>query len=72
MVTFEHALATVTQLTPEQQDRLINIVTKRRIEQIRQEIAQAAQKDIADFHRGELKSQPVAEIITELQQSLAS
>jgi hypothetical protein len=41
------------------------------IEARREEIAQDAKEAIAAFHRGELKPQPIEEIISELQSTLA-
>ena len=41
------------------------------IEVRREEIAQDAKEAIAAFHRGELKPQPIEEIIPELQATLA-
>lgn len=70
VVTLDQALDTVMQLSFEQQEMLLDIIHRRHIESRRAEIAQDARQAIAAFHAGELKPQPVAEIIGELRQSL--
>lgn len=70
MMTLDQAIDTVMQLTIEQQEMLIEIIRKRHIESRRREIAQDAHEAIAAFRAGQLKPQPVPEIITELRQSL--
>ena len=50
---------------------LLEIVENQMIEARWEEIAQHAKEAIAAFHRGELKPQPIQEIISELQATLA-
>lgn len=69
MVTLDQAIDTVMQLPLEQQDMLIEIIRNRRIEQRREEIASDARQAIEAFQSGQLKPQPVDDIITELRQS---
>ncbi|MEH2241260.1 hypothetical protein [Nostoc sp.] len=71
MVTLEQALDTISQLPPEQQEMLIEIIKNRLIETRRQEIAQDAKLAIAAFHQGQLSHQSVAEVITELRTILS-
>ena len=70
MVTLEEAISTVNQLSIEQREMLLEIVKNQMIEARREEIAQDAKEAIAAFHRGELKPQPIEEIISELQATL--
>ena len=71
MVTLEEAILTVNQLSIEQREMLLEIVKNQMIEARRDEIAQDAKEAIATFHRGELKPQPIDDIISELQATLA-
>jgi len=68
MVTLEQALDIVMQLPLEQREMLIDLIHKRHIESRREEIARDARVAIASFHAGQLKAQPVEEIILELRQ----
>ena len=70
MTTLEQALNTVSQLTIEQQEMLIQIMQNRLMENRRQEIADDAKQAISSFHRRELKPQTADEVIAELQKSL--
>jgi len=70
MITLEQALDTVSQLPPEQQEMLIDIIQNRLIEARRQEMAQDAQAAIAAFHEGRLKPQSAEHIIAELRETL--
>jgi hypothetical protein len=70
MVTLEEAIFTVNQLTVEQREMLLEIVKNQMLETRREEIAQDAQEAIAAFHRGELKTQPLEVIISELKATL--
>ena len=70
MITLEQALNTVEQLSLEQQEILLEIVQNRLIDIRRQEIARDAEESITAFHRGELKSQPLENILTELRETL--
>ena len=67
MVTLEEAILTVNQLSIEQREMLLEIIKNQMIETCREEIAQDAKEAIAAFHRGELKPQPIEDIISELQ-----
>lgn len=69
-ITLDEAIDTVMQLSFEQQEMLLDIIRRRHIEDRRREMARDAQESIAAFHAGQLKPQPVTEIITELRQSL--
>lgn len=71
MVTLEEAISTVNQLSIEQREMLLEIIKNQMIETRREEIAQDAKEAIAAFHRGELKPQPIEDIISELQATLA-
>ena len=71
MVTLEEAILTVNQLSIEQREMLLEIIKNQMIEARRDEIAQDAKEAIAAFYRGELKPQPIEEIISELQATLA-
>ena len=70
MTTLEQALNTVSQLSIEQQEMLIQIMQNRLIENRRQEIADDAKQAISSFHRGELPPQTADEVIAELQKTL--
>ncbi len=70
MTTLEQALNTVSELSIEQQEMLIQIVQNRLIENRRQEIAEDAKQAISSFHKGELKVQTADEVIAELQEAL--
>ncbi len=70
MVTLEEAILTVNQLSIEQREMLLEIVKNQMIEARREEIAQDAKEAIDAFHRGELKPQPIEDIISELQATL--
>ncbi len=65
--SLEDALNTVSQLTPEQQAMLVEIIHNRLIEARRREIAEDAKASIAAFHAGELQPQSATAIIVELQ-----
>jgi len=71
MVTLEEAILAVNQLSIEQREMLLEIVKNQMIEARREEIAHDAKEAIAAFHRGELRPQPMEEIISELQATLA-
>ena len=69
-ITLDQVIYSVMQLPIEQQEMLIDIVRNRHIESRRQEIAVDAQVSIAAFRLGQLKPQPLNEIIAELRQTL--
>jgi len=66
MMTLEQALITVNQLPIEQREMLIEIIKNQIIESYREEIAQNAKEAREAFQRGELKPQPLEDIINEL------
>jgi hypothetical protein len=70
MVTLEEAISTVNQLPIDQREMLLEIVKNQMIEAQREEIAKDAKDAIAAFHRGDLKPQPIENIIAELQATL--
>ena len=70
MTTLDRALATVMQLSLDQQELLIEIVRQRHLEASRDEIARDAQESIAAFRAGKLKPQSAEAVIAELRRSL--
>lgn len=58
------------QLPLEQQEMLLEIIRKRRIEVDRREMAKDAEASIAAFHAGKLKPQSADEVIAELRQTI--
>ena len=71
MTTLDRALATVMQLSLDQQELLIEIVRQRHLEASRDEIARDAQESIAAFRAGKLKPQSAEAVIAELRRSLS-
>ena len=71
IITLDQALDTIMQLPLEQQDMLIEIWYKRRIETHHQEIAQDDQDSLATFRADQYKPQPVTRIIAKLRHSLS-
>lgn len=69
-VTLNDAINTAIQLSPDQQDMLIDILTKRRADIRRQEIASDANQAIAAFREGKFKAQSAEEAIAELHRFL--
>jgi hypothetical protein len=72
MITLEQALITVNQLPIEQREMLIEIIKNQMIESYREEIAQNAKEAREAFQRGELKPQPLEDIINELKTILSN
>ncbi|HRD49056.1 MAG: hypothetical protein JNK95_14845 [Candidatus Competibacter sp.] len=70
MITFDHILDVVMELPDEQQEMLLDIVQHRRLETRRKEIAEMARESLTAFHAGELKPQPVEDIIEKLRLEL--
>jgi hypothetical protein len=70
MATLDQALDTAMQLSPDQQEMLIQILHNRRIESRREEIAQDAKASVEAFHARQLKLQTAEEAISELRQFL--
>lgn len=71
MITLDYAIETVLQLPPVQQEMLVEILYKRRIEARRAEIARDAQTSIAEFRAGKLRPQTLEDILAELHDALA-
>jgi hypothetical protein len=71
-MTLEQALITVNQLPIEQREMLIEIIKNQIIESYREEIAQNAKEAREAFQRGELKPQPLEDIINELKTILSN
>jgi len=69
--TLEKVIEVAEELPAEQQDMLIEIMQKRRIERRRSEIYEDAQLSLAAFRRGELQPQPAVTVIKELRRSLS-
>jgi hypothetical protein len=69
-VTLDQAINTATQLPPDQQEMLIDILRKRQIENRRQEIMADANNSIAAFREGQFKVQSAEEAIVELHRTL--
>lgn len=70
MITLEQALNTVSQLSPEQQEILIQVIGNRLIETRREEIAKDAEEAIKAFHQGQLVPKSAEEVIAELRTAL--
>ena len=62
-ITLDHALDTVQQLPPDQQEMLLEIMHSRQIARRRREIAQDAQESLAAFRAGKLKTTSLKEIV---------
>ncbi len=65
-VTFDHALDVVMQLSPEDREVLIDIVTRRESQARREEIAREAHASIEAYERGEFRTLSVEDAIQEL------
>ena len=70
MNTLDQVLETALQLPYEQQEMLIKILQNRHHESRRAEIAEDAQKTLANFHAGSYQPQSAESVIAELRQSL--
>ena len=70
IVTLDKTIDMAMQLPIEQQEMLLEIIRKRRIEFNRQEIAKDAKASIDAFHSGKLKSQSADGVIAELRQTI--
>jgi len=69
-VTLDKAINTASQLPPDQQEILIGILSKRRIETRRNEIMADASDSIIAFRQGRLKEQSAEDAITDLHQAI--
>ncbi len=70
MITFDSALDSVMQLSPEQRLKLVDIVRKRYIEERRAEIAASVEEGLALFRAGKLRSESVDDLLARLHASL--
>ena len=70
VVTLDQAINTAAQLPQVQQDMLIDILSRRRIETRRNEIMADANDSIIAFRQGRLKEQSAQDAITELHQAI--
>jgi len=70
MTTLDKALDAVMQLSSEQKQMLIEILWRRQIDERREEIAANAREAISAFHAGNLRPEPVEDIIERLHASL--
>ena len=69
-VTLDNVIDAAMQLPDDQREMLVSILQMRQIEARRHEIAQDAQKSLADYHMGKLKAQSAEETIRELHEGL--
>ncbi len=67
---FNKLVARSTGYAHEQQEMLLDIIQNRRLETRRKEIAEMARESLIAFHAGELKPQPVEDIIEKLRLEL--
>jgi hypothetical protein len=70
MTTLDHALDAVMQLSSEQKQMLIEILWRRQIDERREEIAEHARGAISAFHAGNLKPEPVEDLLGRLHASV--
>ena len=70
VTTLDKAIDIATQLPPEQQEMLLEILQRRHVEARRKEIAEAAQESLAAFRAGKLSPQSADEVIAELRRTL--
>ncbi len=69
-VTLDQALDTAMQLSPEQQDMLLDVLQRRRIEARRYKIAAEARHSVQAFRDGQLRPQQLESILEELHDSI--
>lgn len=70
MNTLDQVLENTLKLTYEQQEMLIKILQNRQRKNRRAEIAEDAQKTLADFRLGKFRQQSAEDVIADLRQSL--
>lgn len=70
VVTLDDAIETVMKLPLEQREMLLEILRGRHIAMRRQEMATGAEGSVAAFRAGQLRPQPLDEILEELQHTL--
>ncbi len=68
--TLDHALDLAMQLSPEQQEILLDILQRRKSEMIRREMAADARASLSEYRAGYLTAHSSKEIIATLHQSL--
>ena len=66
METLEQVLDSAMKLDSEQREILVEVIQKRQIEAWREETAASAREAIRAFHKGELKSKAVEDVISHL------
>ena len=69
MTILDHALDVTMQLSYDQKQMLIDILSKRQIRERREEIAENAREAVKSFHAGELKTESTDELIKRLHAS---
>lgn len=69
-ITLNEIIDSAMQLPAEQREMLVEILTRRQIEERRHEIATDAEESIANYRTGEIKAQTAQKVIRELRQSL--
>ena len=72
MATLEQAWETASQLPPDQQEMLADILRRRQNDTWRQKAAEEARKSSAAFREGELSSESSDQAIAQLRKSLDS
>lgn len=72
MLTFEEVLEQVSELPIAQQELLIEIIKRRIVNERRNILARESFEALEEFRRGNLKSLPASECITELRNYLDS
>jgi len=72
MATLEQALDTASQLPPEQQEMLTEILRQRQNESWRRRTAAEARESISAFHEGHLTAQSSETVIAQLRAGLES
>ena len=70
MVTLDKALDMVMELSPDQQEMLLSIVQKRRIDVRRAELADLLEEARQAWQAGELRAQSADEVVESLRKSL--
>lgn len=70
MMTLDQVIDNATQLPQEQQEMLIDILSKRQVEVRRNEIARDAQRSLDNFRTGKFRPQPMASVLDNLHSTL--
>ncbi len=69
-VTLDEVIDAAMQLSPEQQEMLVDVIYRRHVEKRRQEIARDAHESLVEYRAGKFNPQPLEEILKELGRSL--